>query len=53
MGVTDRQVRRMLQRVREEGDRGIVHGNRGRPSPHKIPKVRGGEDYDSNKGEVF
>jgi len=40
MGVTDRQVRRMLQRVREKGERGIVHGSRGRPSPHKIPKVR-------------
>lgn len=40
MGVTDRQVRRMLQRVREKGERGIVHGSRGSPSPHKIPKVQ-------------
>ncbi len=40
MGVTDRQVRRMLQRVREKGERGIVHGNRGRPSSRKIPKVQ-------------
>lgn len=40
MGVTDRQVRRMLQRVRERGERGIVHGNRGRPSPHKISKLQ-------------
>ena len=40
MGVTDRQVRRMLQRVREKGEWGIVHGTRGCPSPHKIPKVQ-------------
>jgi predicted DNA-binding protein (UPF0251 family) len=30
MGVTDRQVRRMLQRVREKGERGIVHEGEGK-----------------------
>jgi hypothetical protein len=40
MGATDLQIRGMLQRVREKGERGIVHENRGRPSPHKIPKVQ-------------
>ncbi len=38
MRVTDRQVRRMLQKVREKGERGMVHGNRGKASPRKIPK---------------
>lgn len=38
MGVTDRQVRRILQKVQERGDQGIIHGNRGRPSPRRIPK---------------
>jgi hypothetical protein len=30
--VTDRKVRRMLQRIREHGDGGLVHGLRGRRS---------------------
>src|SRR3984893_7390060 len=37
--VTDRQVRRMLLRLREGGDRSLVHGLRGRPSNRK-PAVR-------------
>jgi transposase len=35
--VTDRQVRRMLQRIRERGDSSLVHGLRGRPSNRKLP----------------
>jgi hypothetical protein len=31
-GVTARQVRRLIQRVRVEGDAGLVHRSRGRPS---------------------
>lgn len=38
MGVTDRQVRRILGRVEERRDSGVIHGNRGRPSPRRIPK---------------
>jgi transposase len=34
--VTDRQVRRMLLRVREHGDGALVHGLRGRPSNRKL-----------------
>src|SRR6202167_353456 len=34
--VTDRQVRRMLLRIRERGDRALVHGLRGRPSNRKL-----------------
>src|SRR3989440_6890466 len=33
--VTDRQVRRMLLRIREHGDGALVHGLRGRPSNRK------------------
>jgi hypothetical protein len=33
---TDRQVRRMLIRIREHGDGGIVHRLRGRPSNRKL-----------------
>jgi len=37
--LTDRQVRRLLVRLRREGDRGIVHRLRGGRSNHKIPEV--------------
>lgn len=35
--LSDRQVRRLLQRLRQVGDRGLRHGLRGRPSNRKIP----------------
>ena len=35
--LSDRQVRRLQARVRQEGDAGIVHRLRGRRSNHKIP----------------
>ncbi len=36
LGLSTRQVRRLLVRVRTEGDRGVVHRLRGRPSNRKI-----------------
>lgn len=38
--LSERQVRRLQQRVRQEGDRGIVHRLRGRPSNRKINFAR-------------
>ena len=43
--LTDRQVRRLQVRLRQEGDRGIVHRLRGRRSNRKIrswgiPRIR-------------
>lgn len=35
--LSDRQVRRLLQRLRQVGDCGLPHGLRGRPSNRKIP----------------
>jgi hypothetical protein len=35
--LTDRQVRRLLLRLREQGDRAVLHGLRGRPSNRKFP----------------
>jgi transposase len=32
LGVSDRQFRRLVRRVREEGSAGIIHRSRGRPS---------------------
>ena len=34
--LSERQVRRLLRRVRQQGDRGVVHRLRGRPSNRKI-----------------
>ena len=42
LGITDRWVRKLLLRVREEGDAGIVHRLRGRASNRRLPeKARG------------
>lgn len=38
LGISERQVRRLVKRIREQGAKGLVHRNRGRPSPHKMPK---------------
>lgn len=34
--LTDRWIRELAGRIRKEGDKAVVHGSRGRPSPHKI-----------------
>jgi len=39
MGLTDRWVRKLLGRLRAEGDRGVVHRSRGRPSNRKLPEA--------------
>jgi hypothetical protein len=36
MKLSDRQVRRLLLRLRAEGDRAVIHGLRGRPSNRKF-----------------
>lgn len=37
MGLSDRQVRRLIQRVRAEGEEGICHRSRGKASNRRIP----------------
>ena len=37
ISLTERQVRRIVKRIREEGDKGIRHRSRGRPSNRKLP----------------
>jgi transposase len=37
LGLSVRQVRRLLAAYRKEGAAGLAHGNRGRSSPHRIP----------------
>jgi transposase len=38
LGLSERQVRRLVKDVREQGDRGIIHALRGRPSNRRIPE---------------
>jgi hypothetical protein len=39
-GVTDRWVRKLLVRIKQEGDGGIVHRLRGRESNRRLPESR-------------
>ena len=36
--VSDRQIRRMIKRIRKEGDEGICHRSRGKTSNRRIPR---------------
>lgn len=38
VGLSSRQLRRVLKRVREEGDDGIIHRSRGKASNRRIPQ---------------
>jgi transposase len=38
IGLGDRQIRRLIKRIREEGDEGICHRSRGKASNHRIPR---------------
>jgi len=40
LGLTDRQIRRLIRRVEQAGDRGLVHRGRGQPSNRRIPEKR-------------
>ena len=37
IGVTERQVRRLLRKLRKKGDRSVIHQLRGRPSNRRLP----------------
>jgi transposase len=39
MGVSERWVRKLIERMKREGDRVVVHGLRGRESNRKIPEA--------------
>ena len=40
MGLSERQVRRLVRGVRERGERGIIHGLRGRPSNRRFSEEK-------------
>ena len=37
LSLSSRQIRRIVKRIRSEGNRGIIHKSRGRPSNRRIP----------------
>ena len=39
LGVSVRQVRRLIATLREEGAEGLLHGNRGKVSPARLPEA--------------
>lgn len=54
LGLTVRQVRRLIQRVRHEGERGVAHRGRGKPSNRRIPakvKAKGLKLYETRYGD--
>jgi hypothetical protein len=54
LGLTDRQIRRLLRRVKQEGDRGLVHRGRGKPSNRRIAdpvKAKALRLYDTQYGD--
>jgi hypothetical protein len=48
LGLTDRQVRNLLYKIRKYGDKGLVHRNRGRTPPNKMA-----EDYEERVAEIM
>jgi len=41
LSLSNRQIRRLIKKVEEEGDAGIIHKSRGKPSNRKLPgKIR-------------
>jgi hypothetical protein len=39
LGLSERSVRRLRARMEREGPAGLVHGNRGRASPRRLPEA--------------
>ena len=52
LGVTDRWVRKLLVRVKREGDRGVVHRLRGRASKRRLAESLRAQVLELVKGEV-
>ena len=53
MGISERQVRRLLRKWRRQGDRAVVHGLRSRPSNRKLAAATGEEAMRILSQEVY
>lgn len=43
LDLSERQIRRIIEKIKKGGDQAIVHGNRGKSSPFKLPEKKAGE----------
>ena len=48
LGITDRQIRNVITKIKEKGDQGIAHRNRGRAAPNKMR-----EELEGRIGEII
>jgi hypothetical protein len=39
LGVSVRHVKRLLKALKKRGDKAVIHGLRGKPSPHRLPEA--------------
>jgi predicted transcriptional regulator of viral defense system len=46
LGMTTRQVRRLLSALKKRGDKAVIHGLRGKPSKRRIPEATAKEASD-------
>ncbi len=53
LGLSTRQVKRLLQRLRKHGDKAVVHGLRGQPSNRTMPQALEEEAVRILRQEVY
>jgi hypothetical protein len=53
MGVSERHVRRLLGRLKEEGDKSVIHGLKGKPSRRRIEEAIESEAVKILSAEVY
>lgn len=53
IGISERQVRRLIKAVREEGEKGLVHRSRGKPSNNRIAEQVRAKAISAYKGSYM
>lgn len=53
LGLTDRQIRRLIERVKQEGDAGLAHRGRGKPSNSRGGEGEGAEAVRAAVGRLW
>ena len=53
LGVSTRQVKRLLQALKKRGDKAVIHGLRGKPSSRRIPEAKEKEAVKTLSAEVY
>src|SRR5258708_30223775 len=53
LGVSTRQVKRLLKALKKRGDKAIIHGLRGKPSNRRVPEATEKEAVKILSAEVY